>query len=325
MSLNVMNEYIDFKKKAIHQYASLCLDKYYHKKIFDVLLDCYVHIRYYNINDDLNDKKGRDKIAFLINKSLVKEAKKLVIEDNQAKVEAMLNFFGFVYQLDGVLEVKDYESVILDINHYRIHKLSLDRMDDKRLLKMLSDDDKSIQLFLSEFVDHNFYLDIKKIQNKKCFDVCLKHNVSIPKLYSKYAIDKVFNNGLILENKLFAMYYMICIQVIEDVYYFCYDHCYLVEIAGSLFEKSDKLARLLHIIDNDIVKEKVVIKIGYSDYIQYKDMIFDFIQKGYQFCLVIDDKDIDEGEVMLFDLFRFVMVKNENKVKYKGVKNLIMC
>ena len=56
MSLNVVNEFIKFKKKTLNSYAKLCLDKYYDKKIFDELLEHYIKIRYYDELDLMTSK-----------------------------------------------------------------------------------------------------------------------------------------------------------------------------------------------------------------------------------------------------------------------------
>lgn len=41
------------------------------------------------------------------------------------------------------------------------------------------------------------------------------HLVKIPKLYSDYAIDKVYNRGIVLENKLFINYTMVSVLVLR--------------------------------------------------------------------------------------------------------------
>ena len=61
---------------------------------------------------------------------------------------------------------------------------------------------------------------------------------------------------------------MTSVKVLEDIIKFNYDTNYLIDFNLSLFEKKNKLSSLLNIIDNDLLKEKISIKVNYIDYLE---------------------------------------------------------
>lgn len=300
MSLNVVEKFINFKKKTINSYAKLCLDKYYDKKTFSELLDLYIKIRYYDELEIMNEKS----VVKKINNRLVEKAKEIVSESKKANIQHQLYFFVFVYQLDGLMKL-DINLLVNKINKYRVETLKLENLDVKKTINLFNTDIKRAEVFLLEFEDDNFYLDISKIENN-LFDVIISHNVKIPKLYSKYAIDGVFNRDIVLENKIFIEYYMVAAKILEDVINLNFTKKYMVEFCGSYISKKEKFARLINIIDDDIVKERLFIKINYSTYLENKMLIDNFINQGFKFCLIVD-KQVEEKEKLLFKIFSYVI------------------
>lgn len=300
MSLNVVNEFIKFKKKTLNSYAKLCLDKYYDKKIFDELLDHYIKIRYYDELDLMTSKSFIKKI----NNQLIEKAKEIVIDSKNNNIEHLLYFFVFVYQLDGLIKL-DVNLLVDKINKYRKDTLHLEKLDVRTTVNLFNTNIKREEIYLLEFEDENFYLDIKEIE-KNLFDVVISHNVKIPKLYSKYAIDTVFNRDIVLENKLFIEYYMTSAKIIEDVIKLNFTKKYMVEFCSNIISKKEKLSRLINIINDEIIKERLLIKINYSTYLENKLLVDNYITEGFKFCLIVD-KEVEEKEKILFKIFSYVI------------------
>lgn len=310
MSLNVMKEFISFKKKSFNNYAKLCLDKYYDKTSFNKLLDLYIKIRYYDELDIMKDKSLVKKIS----NYLVENAKINITDKNKTSIKHTLYFFGFIYHLDSLMNNSNCETIAKRINNYRINELKLNKLDDKKLANLFENDLKRINNYLLEFNDNNFHINKTKISNN-LYNINLLHNINFPKLYSKYAIDNVYNRNIVLENKIFIEYYMVSATIINDIIKLKFNNNYLVDFSQTFFTKKEKMARLINIINDEIIKEKIIIKINYSTYIDNKTIIDTLINKGFKFALIID-KEINKEDKIMLKIFSYVL---NNKLEVEVV------
>lgn len=310
MSLNVMKEFISFKKKSFNNYAKLCLDKYYDKTSFNKLLDLYIKIRYYDELDIMKDKSLVKKIS----NHLVENAKINITDKNKNSIKHTLYFFGFIYHLDGLMNNSNCETIAKRINEYRTNELKLNKLDDKKLTNLFENDLKRINNYLQEFNDNTFHINKTKISNN-LYNINLLHNINFPKLYSKYAIDNVYNRNIVLENKIFIEYYMVSATIINDIIKLKFNNNYLVDFSQTFFTKKEKMARLINIINDEIIKEKIIIKINYSTYIDNKTIIDALINKGFKFALIID-KEINKEDKIMLKIFSYVL---NNKLEVEVV------
>lgn len=276
--LNVMNTYLKFNRKRLINYSKIILEKYYNKTIFEGLIDTYFNLRYTELPSGL--------CAKVINKDLVKKAEILSKDNDVDDIKLILSYFPFIYYLDGFLK-KDIDVIEDKVNDFRFKQLNLEPIDDELKSTWISDK-KRIDKYLDSFDSKEFYLSTGKTRVKNLYKTEVMHLVKIPKLYSDYAIDKVYNRGIVLENKLFINYTMVSVLVLKDVLYLDCNY-YIVDFSKSLIEKEDKLKRLFNIIDNDIVKDRVILSVNENDFLEYRDNYLKYINEGYKFILYLSD------------------------------------
>ena len=276
MSLNVMNTYLKFNRRRLISYSKIILEKYYNKAIFEELLDTYINLRYDELPNGLNLK--------LLNKALVNKAEDLKTY-NMDDVIIILTYFPFIYYLDNFIK-KDVDITISKINNYRVKQLKLDELDNELKNNILSDQ-KRIEKYLNSFDSKEFNLSLSKTNITNLYMTEVTHNIKIPKLYSEYAINNVYNRGIVLENKLFINYYMVSKLVLIDILN-CDFKYYIVNFSKSLIDKEDKQKRLFNIIDNDIIKDRIILKVEESDFLEYRDNYLKYINEGYKFILYLD-------------------------------------
>lgn len=319
MSLNVMKEYIKFEKKFLFKYAMVSLDNFFDRKIFTFLLDNYIDIRYY----DTNEIMGKKQVSRNINRYL--ELKFNELDEFNEDIRQIFNFFGIIYRVDGAIRSSDLQDIVDKTCQFRREKLSLMEDREQVLLELLKERKSRLELFLNKFNDSNFSLKFKRTDFKKCFNVILDYNIKIPKLYSEYAIEQVFDTGIVGENKLFVLYYMVACRVLKDIIELKYDYNYLIDFKLSLFEKEDKIKRLIGIIDDDILRDRIILKITYNEYKEEKSKIDILINKGFRFALIIDDYFDDNIMSSTFlDLFSCILVvNNEEKFDFGERSNVI--
>lgn len=277
MSLNVMNTYLKFNRRRLIGYSKIILEKHYNKNIFEGLLDTYINVRYMELPSGISVK--------LINKELVKKAEELSLKYDVEDIKLILTYFPYIYYLDGFLN-KDIEITINKINDYRKKYLKLEKLDSE-LRSNLINDRKRITKYLDSFDSKDFYLNLNKTNIKNLFKTEVLHEIKIPKLYSEYAINNVYNRGIVLENKLFINYYMVSKLILIDVLNKDSKY-YIVDFSKTLILKEDKVKRLFNIIDNDLIKDRIILKVSENDFYEYRDSYLKYINEGYKFILYLN-------------------------------------
>ena len=277
MSLNVMNTYLKFNRRRLIGYSKIILEKHYNKNIFEGLLDTYINVRYIELPSGISVK--------LINKELVKKAEELSLKYDVEDIKLILTYFPYIYYIDGFLN-KDIEITINKINDYRKKYLKLEKLDSE-LRSNLINDRKRITKYLDSFDSKDFYLNLNKTNIKNLFKTEVLHEIKIPKLYSEYAINNVYNRGIVLENKLFINYYMVSKLILIDVLNKDSKY-YVVDFSKTLILKEDKVKRLFNIIDNDLIKDRIILKVSENDFYEYRDSYLKYINEGYKFILYLN-------------------------------------
>ena len=153
------------------------------------------------------------------------------------------------------------------------------------------------------------------------YNLCFENTVKIPDLFSNIAINRVYNNGTINEDKMLVLYLLASREVLKDIVSFNYGNVYLLDFDNNLLNKRNKLNNLLKIFDNDYLKERMIIKINYKNYLDNKDSVDELIHSGYSFAIIIDS-EYNDGTVLL-DIFTYIIVTSEGDYpllkKYKNV------
>ncbi len=321
MSCNLIKEYVDFTKSSFATYTKTIMDKYYDETIFNKYLDKYISIRYYN-----EEPEVRATLEYNLNHYLGK-----IYEKNPSIIsEFIQKLFVLYYYLDNVVDfdiqnqLKDFVELIKTI---REEKVGIkDENFTKEFTSLLANNHKRKEEFLKAFDTHEFYLEINKTSIKDLYNITLKYEIEIPKLYSKYAINKIWKTELISENKLKIEYYLLNQLILKDIINGDFHKKYLVDIKDSLFNKTDKLKNILDIFNNDISKDLITIKITYNNFLTNKEIIYSLIKEGYEFAVVLDEKYTNSNDnTTILDNFKYIIAPNEEYItsSLKERKNLI--
>ena len=298
---NVLLEYTNFVLKQFNFYAKEIMQKYYISSIFNEIAEEYINIRYHNIYPQKQNYKTT------INYYLNEKIKKLCYE-NPKKIENitfMVDIFNYLIYLDDeieALEVNKIENKLEKLREkYNIGE-KIEFSKQYREYKKIKKD------FFKSYETEDFFIETKKINSKKIYDTKLKYNIKLSELYSEKAIKKVFDSKLVSEDKLFVLYNLVAINILKEIINYDYTTTYLVEFNVNLMNKTEKFNRLLKIIDNDITKEKICFKIDYYLFLDNQEKIFNLINEGYNFALIVDET----YEKMEYEsLFKYVLDRGE--------------
>ena len=288
----------------------------FNKDISKAYLETYIQARYYNF--DVNEKQ---KIFYRrIYLALKQQYVNLLKEDTkkQKAIKYMLEIYQYIFYIDNVRPINDLKAFVDLIYEKRI-KLFGVKPEPKfkvNLYKLIKDGIDKKTKFLKEYDTDEFLLSINKFPIiKDLYNADLDYNFKIPYIYSENAIYDVFNENVINEDKLLIEYHLLTVKCIKEVIEGNFKTKYTLAFSMTFFKKKNKLSQILKIINNQIILDKIKLKISYSDFIKHKTQIYNLMQEGYKFAVALDEKfKVDRDNVTKLNIFDFIIV-NE-KIKY---------
>ena len=311
MARNIIKDYLDYDKNCLKEYINTITNKKLNSKICDMIVDTYVNVRYYNMYEQVK-KYPIDNIEYYV----IENYKKQFSDKNKDKtipliVDALIMVrYVILYEKysknkSAVKQLVNYEEKIKD-------KFSDTEVLVSGLFKAVKDNFHKKEKYLNELLSNDFSVVKNNTNIKNVYDLYFDNSVKIPDLFSDIAISRVYNNGIIYEDKMLVFYNLTVREVLLDMTNYEYNIKYLVDFPSSLISKRNKLLALLKIIDLDYLKERIIFKVFYSEYVNNKDDFDKLIHDGYSLAVIIDD-DI-KGNKVLLSIFSYILIDN---IKFK--------
>ena len=326
---NLMDEYIDFTSKKVKKYVKMVLRMRYNDDIVQEFLKTYINSRYYNINDDTS-RAFYLKITDALNrKQELMEYKygenadvKLI--DSVKQIFVYMLFFDNVRKVENFKNIESIREIIVQMLNYVQNNLELkipESLEDE-LYNEITDDLLEKDIYLDNFETDSFYLDFEKDKTiDTIYYTKLAHNIKIPMQFSDAAVEKVYNTGLVAEDKLEVEYILLSVVAIRDILNGNFKDTYVAEFSNTLFKKAQKLEGLLSILDNEALQDKIYINIQYEDLIKNKEQIQEFRNRGYNFTITLDDNVQEIEDVMKLKMFKLVIVPKNIKLYQEIMKH----
>lgn len=324
MATNISNDYVNFVKKSITNYTKIIMEKNFNKEIFDTLLNTYINTRYYNFNDTKYKNYSLN-----INYNLKNEVLKIMQTDDKKYNELAKKtylIFKYIIYFDNVLEYESLDKIIDDIIEFRIKNFDLySDSFAKEFSMIIKEDNKRKKAYLESLKSDKLILETTKTNNSNVLFANLKPYLTFPKIYSDYSIKKVYNEGIINEDKLFITYHLVNKKILLNSIKGIYDNKYIVEFPISILEKKDKTNRLLNTINSEVTRDNIIMNITYSNYLNNKDKIESMIKDGYKFSVILDEKyDYQEKSKIWLSIFSYIIIKKDTSVDYDKEKIIII-
>lgn len=316
MSLNVMDEYSKITVRQLNDYMRVILGDKYRKYICDEFSEVYINIRY---NGLISPRKG-----LTVRNKLFQELKKREIElanrypEQKRLIEYTYLFYddcAFFDTVQNQSDIKEKVEEILDIRREFLGEDKVDKSDEVKfrlnLLMMVQMNNEEKQKFLDKFDTKEFSLRFRNYRDN-LQTVKISQNVKFSYIYSTKAIDEAFASDITFEDKLLVEYYMLCARIIKEIEKSDYRKEYLPEFSSDLLEKEAKLKRLLNIIDNSTMKERITLIVSRDDFNTYREKIYDLISAGFNFGIKLDDDfNGNEAEVQTFSILKYIICKKK--------------
>ncbi len=319
--VNIMDEYITFTEKSFHKYLKLILDKEYDKGIVNEFVEAYIDIRYSDYLDEANTKTALNK---KITKVLDDTEKRLLSENDKKLVDVIKhtrNISDYFYNFDQLYFLESQRKNVEKIANYRLKIVeNTDESFVLELYELLRADIKKKKEFLDEFDSNTFELKFKNI-TKSDIGVSLDHNIVFPDLYSDIAINKVAARDNISEDLCMITFLLIAKKIVNDLAECNFGNNYFVHLTSSFFGKKVKLNRLINIIDNDYIQQRLSLVITYQCFVKYKTQIMEYTRQGFVFVVYLDDSfDYSSDNIEFLEIFDKILL-DSSKYYYKDMKN----
>ncbi len=324
MSRNIVRDYIDYDKKCMRDYIDIVTKKKLHRKIVDEILKTYVDVRYYNIYDQ-KEEYPIENIGYYIKENVNKflQDKKVSDEEKKALNDALW-IVKYVLFYEKINNDKSLQQMLLDLEEkVRNSFWATDKKKDELFLNIRKNMGNK-RKFIRGLSSNEFSVEKKRTNLLDVFRLDFLNSVKIPELFSEVAIRRVYNNGAIGEDKYLVFYTLASVLVLCDLIAFNYNRTYIVDFNVGLLTKKSKLSSLFHIIDLDVLKERLILKISYGEYEIFKDQVDKLIHDGYSFAINIDDNFKDNS--VLLDIFSYIVYdgKLENVNKFANIDKVII-
>lgn len=297
---SMLNIYINYIENCLFTYFKYLLGKDYKYKIVKLFIEKYIDVRYYN-NGIYKDKNLADKLGKefkLIAKELIKED-----EEDSELIKNICALFGYVLYFDDYCDYADLNILIDSLFEEDYVKVSLDIKEE--FTNFIKETISKKESYHNLFKTNNFKLEYKRLK-RNLLKVNIINSIEISKLYSDYAKDKAFNEGIINEDKRYVLIRMLSEEILLNSIKGDYSLKYVIDLPESFFDKQKKFKRLISMFDNDLIRERVSLKVTYEEYIRNKDIINNSISSGINYSLELD-KTFD-NDFNCFVLFKNVIV-----------------
>lgn len=325
MSRNIVKEYIDFNRKELLEYFDLVFGGKPLKGLPNKMVDTYIDLRYYNLYNDNNVTLINDIVNTVKDKAFdyIKE-QKIKLDEVQNEVFNALWILKYFLCFEKAINDKRISKLLMKLEkkvNDRNNKVDLTKM---KIFPMIKENQKKKDRFLRGCYCKDFEVSIKTTNLKGVFYTDLISHVKIPELFSAMAVKKVYETGTVNEDKLLVLYTMVSLQVLNDINFFNYSHKYLVSFDLNMFTKKIKCKQLFKIIDLDFLKDRMIIRVTYDEFMENKDVLYEYIRSGFKFAVIIDEEF--KGNVQLLEVFEYVILngKLEKMTKLKKIDNVVI-
>ena len=304
--------------------------------IQDKFIKSYIDAKYYNYCGEINLEYNNKTIN-----SKIEEAMKEIAEDMKKKYKGS--------DKDYKTKVDKYTNLILLINHLeqefkkeettdekketytkyfdKYYKLELKDKEFKSLLSKIIKTQKKynsiIKFLLNKLETGMFELKINNLKEKNTYGVELQHNIQFSKVYSEYIVDRTYSEGVVAEDKVEVLASLLQAQLVKDMFNGVFNNKYIVYLPETLYEKDNKINKVLTCFDDPFAKNSVNFLVKYEALNNNKKIIKTLVKDGYKFSTDLTNVEkIKKTEEPNLHIMEYIFVTKTNEIE-KNIKELV--
>ncbi len=320
---NIVEKAMSIKEEEINEIISI-LDnarlRPNEATIKDMFTKIYIDAKYYNhcgnISVDYNSKNMCSKLEEV----LKNESSRIIKEyrGNDPKYSEKVLKYQALYELlvniDHINSL--YEEINTKIEAYK-KKMSkyliLEDKDLNRRIKEIINVQRICKKILNDTLTSvetsTFELHYNPLTtNKNIYGLVLDHNISFSKVYSNYIISKTYDEGVVAEDKILVLLSMLLNKIANDMVNGNFKNKYLLYLPITLYSKETKLNHILKQLDDEFVKNSVLILVKSSVIVNKKKLFKDLKKQGYQIAIVYDNNEVKDKDNPIYSVATYVFV-----------------
>lgn len=300
--------------------------------IGDVLINAFIRAKYYDIDD------SKKSVSVRINTALKEAGNKLIssykgkdayYSDKVNKFVKYLMLINDLEQIDKLFNNiqairENYNNKLLTTFKSELTSaLELKNMVNS-IIKIKKVHESVIKESIKKLNSNTFELEILDIdEKKKLKSAKLIHNINFNKVYSDYIVDKTYSEGIIAEDKILILVTLLMGKIISDVLEGENKHKYLIYLPESIYKKSNKLEKVLSLLDDDIAKNNIIFFNDYDEIINNKRVIKNVRKDGYHLAIRFSkDSNVKAKDISYISLAEYLFCDSKI-LKETGLNDLL--
>ena len=333
---NILEKVMYFKEEEITELVNIIYPSKFKKvneaSIEEELLRVYIDGKYYNLVGNVNAAYNSKNMNLKLGKIIASEGERLIKSykgndiSYSSKVDFITNVFITVLHIEDIFtsDITLDEKIVQykeKMNKYLKGYFETDE-DLTKAIKKLIICQRSYKGAVNKLIDtlktNTFDLEFNELATKKnIYALNLKHNINFSKLYSDYIIDKTYDEGIVAEDKILVTISILLGRIANDILSCNTDDIYLLYIPDSLYEKSNKLGKVVSMLNDEMVKNRVILVNKIDAISKNKKIIKQMKKEGFRFGLLVRDGDkkiTDKTNLALTD-YVFIDKKLDKELK----------
>lgn len=326
--MNILNCYIEFKYRNIYSYVDILVSGIktdFSRNVVNKLIDTYIKTYYFHHLQTLDEVEeyNIEVIISEFNGKALEIIYELDDSINKEKATNLVNIFKDIVlcaiKIDKIDDSFKREDRINEIKKIiKKYKYNEDLLNDLSKTKLINNNIEN--KFLKGLIKEDFELKYNLYRNKKnIYYVILNSQINqLKKYYSEKSIKKNLNKEKIAKKKFITTINLLNIDILYKIMNSENIDYYFINIPECLLEDKEEILEILNMIDNEYVREHIVLLIDYNYYLNHKK-ILNLIDIKYSFAAIVDMSHIRDVEekienVEIIKIFDYVVI---DKVKSK--------
>lgn len=296
--------------------------------IKNAFIDMFIDVKYYNryINAEIeyNGKNMTTRVLESINELQEILVKKYKGSDTkyELKVKKYSNIFILIMYLEQAHGTIADINIVKEMYKKKLTKYLEVELSDEDIKKMINEIIKIQRLYrsmtnytLEKLETKMFTLEYNQLSTRKnLYAIEMKHNINFSKVYSDYIVDKTYSEGIVAEDKMTILITLLSLRLANDMLNADFKNKYILYVPTSLYSKDNKLSQLSKVMNNEFIKNNVIILAKYNDFISNKTTIKGLKKEGYRFAIdFAQEVEIKAKSQSMISLADYVFIDKKNK------------
>lgn len=316
---SIIEKAISIKEEELNEIINIFDDsklKSNEATIKENFLKIYMEVKYYNYGNENNSKNTCSKLEEVLTEETAKMIKGY--KGNDVKFDTKVLKYKALFIVLANIEYANasYEDIDTKISVYKKKISKYLEYEEKELNNKIKDIINIQKIYKKIFNDtvnsvdtNTFTLNYNQLTTKKnIYGLVLDHNITFSKVYSNYIISKTYDEGVVAEDKVLVILNILLSKIAKDMIDGNFKNKYLLYLPASIYEKQNKLSNILKLLNNEFVKESVLILVRSSVIINQKQVFKNIKKEGYQIAIVYDNNPIKVADSSIYSLATYIFI-----------------